>query len=230
MLSGGSLASLTAVVTAREAAGLRASEFERAVFYASSHAHHCVEKALRVAGLGEAVHREVALDDRFRMLPDSLADLVATDRAEGLIRRIEAAGLKAIPTGIAHGTVTAVADGKPFEITTLRVDVETDGRRAKVAFTDGWVADAARRDFTFNALSCAPDGTFYDPFEGAADLAAGRVRFVGEARTRIEEDYLRLLRFFRFQAHYGKEPPDPETLLALSPPSNLLWLVMEKLR
>ncbi len=138
---------------------------------------------------------------------------IATKLApEEVMRRIEAAGLKAIPTGIAHGTVTAVADGQPFEITTLRVDVETDGRRAKVAFTDDWIADAARRDFTFNALSCAPDGTFYDPFDGAADLAAGRVRFVGEARARIEEDYLRLLRFFRFQANYGQEPPDPETL------------------
>jgi poly(A) polymerase len=139
---------------------------------------------------------------------------IATQLApEEVMCRIEAAGLKAIPTGIAHGTVTAVADGKPFEITTLRVDVETDGRRAKVAFTDDWIADAARRDFTFNALSCTPDGTFYDPFGGAADLAAGRVRFVGEARVRIEEDTLRLLRFFRFQAHYGKEPPDPETLV-----------------
>ena len=138
---------------------------------------------------------------------------IATKLApEEVMRRIEAAGLKAIPTGIAHGTVTAVADGQPFEITTLRVDVETDGRRAKVAFTDDWIADAARRDFTFNALSCAPDGTVYDPFDGAADLAAGRVRFVGDPRARIEEDYLRLLRFFRFQAHYGHEPPDPETL------------------
>jgi poly(A) polymerase len=138
---------------------------------------------------------------------------IATKLApEAVIGLIEGAGLKAIPTGIQHGTVTAVAEGKPFEITTLRVDVESYGRRAKVAFTDDWTADAARRDFTFNALSCAPDGTLYDPFDGAADLAAGRVRFVGEARARIEEDYLRLLRFFRFQAHFGKQPPDPETL------------------
>ena len=138
---------------------------------------------------------------------------IATKLApEAVIGLIEGAGLKAIPTGIQHGTVTAVAEGKPFEITTLRVDVESYGRRAKVAFTDDWTADAARRDFTFNALSCTPDGTLYDPFDGAADLAAGRVRFVGEARARIEEDYLRLLRFFRFQAHFGKQPPDPETL------------------
>ena len=157
---------------------------------------------------------------------------IATKLApEEVMRRLAAAGLKAIPTGVAHGTVTAVARGQPFEITTLRVDVETDGRRAKVAFTDDWIADAARRDFTFNALSCAPDGTFYDPFDGAADLAAGRVRFVGEARARIEEDTLRLLRFFRFQAHFGKQPPDPETLevaAALAP--NLAQLSGERVR
>ncbi|MCH8810167.1 MAG: CCA tRNA nucleotidyltransferase [Proteobacteria bacterium] len=131
---------------------------------------------------------------------------------EEVMRLLGAAGIKAVPTGIQHGTVTAVAGGKPFEITTLRVDVETYGRKAKVAFTDDWTADAARRDFTFNALSCAPDGALYDPFDGEADLMAGRVRFVGEARARIEEDYLRLLRFFRFQAHFGKRPPDPEAL------------------
>ncbi len=139
-------------------------------------------------------------------------DIATESTPEEVMRLLEAAGLKAVPTGIQHGTVTAVAQGKPFEITTLRIDVETDGRRAKVAFTDDWIADAARRDFTFNALSCTPDGRLFDPFDGAADLKAGRVRFVGEARARIEEDYLRLLRFFRFQAYFGKEPPDPETL------------------
>lgn len=133
-----------------------------------------------------------------------------------VIRLIEAAGLKAVPTGIAHGTVTAVAHHRPFEITTLRVDVETYGRHAKVEFTDDWTADAARRDFTFNALSCAPDGTLYDPFGGVEDLDAGRVRFVGDARARIEEDYLRLLRFFRFQAYFGKAPPDPAVLAITS--------------
>ncbi|MCH6588445.1 MAG: CCA tRNA nucleotidyltransferase, partial [Proteobacteria bacterium] len=148
-----------------------------------------------------------------------------------VMRLLEAAGLKAIPTGVAHGTVTAVAHGEPFQITTLRVDVETYGRRARVAFTDDWIADAARRDFTFNALSCGPDGTYYDPFDGAADLAAGRVRFVGEARARIEEDTLRLLRFFRFQAHFGKQPPDPEILevaAALAP--SLAQLSGERVR
>jgi poly(A) polymerase len=129
-----------------------------------------------------------------------------------VMRLLRVAGIKAVPTGIAHGTVTAVADRTPFEITTLRVDVETYGRHAKVVFTDDWVADAARRDFTFNALSCAPDGTLFDPFGGVEDLHAGRVRFVGDARARIKEDYLRLLRFFRFQAHYGRQPPEPATL------------------
>ncbi|MEE8504826.1 MAG: CCA tRNA nucleotidyltransferase [Kiloniellales bacterium] len=139
-------------------------------------------------------------------------DIATHLRPEEVMRLLVSAGIKAVPTGVKHGTVTAVAEGKPFEITTLRVDVETYGRKAKVAFTDDWTADAARRDFTFNALSCAPDGTLYDPFGGEADLTAGRVRFVGEARARIEEDYLRLLRFFRFQAHFGKAPPDPEAL------------------
>ncbi len=138
---------------------------------------------------------------------------IATHLAPGeVVRLLEEARLKAVPTGIEHGTVTAVSGGKPFEITTLREDVETYGRHAKVAFTDDWKADAARRDFTFNAMSCTPDGTLYDPFDGAADLAAGCVRFVGEARARIAEDYLRLLRFFRFQAHFGKGPPDPVAL------------------
>jgi poly(A) polymerase len=139
-------------------------------------------------------------------------DLATPDRPEKVIELLRAAGLKAIPTGLDHGTVTAVAGHHPFEITTLRRDVETDGRRAKVAFTDDWQADAARRDLTFNAMSCGPDGRLFDPFGGREDLAAGRVRFVGDPRARIQEDYLRLLRFFRFQAHYGRLPPDEGTL------------------
>ncbi|MGD1879927.1 MAG: CCA tRNA nucleotidyltransferase [Kiloniellaceae bacterium] len=139
-------------------------------------------------------------------------DLATPDRPEKVMSLLQAAGIKAIPTGLDHGTVTAVAGHHPFEITTLRRDVETDGRRAKVAFTDDWQADAARRDLTFNAMSCGPDGTLFDPFGGRADLAAGRVRIVGDPRARIQEDYLRLLRFFRFQAHYGRVPPDPAVL------------------
>lgn len=139
-------------------------------------------------------------------------DIATPDHPPRVIALLESAGLKAVPTGLDHGTVTAVSGHRPFEITTLRRDVETDGRRAVVAFTDDWVADAARRDLTFNALSCSPEGRLHDPFGGRADLAAGRVRFVGDPRARIQEDYLRLLRFFRFQAHYGRVPPDPAIL------------------
>lgn len=141
-------------------------------------------------------------------------DIATPDEPARVIELLEAAGLKAVPTGIDHGTVTAVAQHQPFEITTLRRDVETDGRHAKVAFTDDWTLDAARRDFTFNAMSCAPDGRLFDPFGGAGDLRAKRVRFVGDAEARIREDVLRLLRFFRFYAHYGAPPPDQVALAA----------------
>ena len=141
-------------------------------------------------------------------------DLATTDEPQAVIEKLERAGLKAVPTGIAHGTVTAVAEKQPFEITTLRRDVETDGRHATVAFTDDWIADAARRDFTFNAMFCDPDGTFYDPFDGRADLESGRVRFVGDAKQRIAEDVLRLLRFFRFTAWVGQPPHDDEAVAA----------------
>jgi poly(A) polymerase len=124
------------------------------------------------------------------------------------------AGLKAVPTGIDHGTITAVANKTGVEVTTLRLDVETDGRRAKVAFTDDWQADAARRDLTINALSAEANGTVHDYFGGLEDLAAGRVRFVGDPRQRIAEDYLRLLRFFRFHADYATGDFDPAAVTA----------------
>jgi poly(A) polymerase len=127
---------------------------------------------------------------------------------EEATRLLEAAGIKVVPTGIQHGTITAVSAHRPHEITTLRRDVETDGRHAKVAFTDDWQADAARRDFTMNALSCKPTGELYDYFGGLKDLRQGRVRFVGDAKERIREDLLRLLRFYRFLAHYGRGQPD----------------------
>jgi poly(A) polymerase len=141
-------------------------------------------------------------------------DIATPDTPETVTALIERAGLKAVPTGIEHGTVTAVSGHRPFEITTLREDVETYGRHARVAFTDDWTADAARRDFTMNAMFCAPDGTVYDPFGGWADLKAGHVRFVGEAEARVQEDYLRLLRFFRFYARYGRGGPDADALRA----------------
>ena len=141
-------------------------------------------------------------------------DITTPLRPERVMELLVAAGLKAIPTGIDHGTVTAISGGKPFEVTTLRRDVETFGRRARVAFTDDWAADAARRDFTINALYADPDGAIYDPTSGLADLERGRVRFVGDAHARIEEDVLRLLRFFRFHAFYGKGAPDRAALAA----------------
>ncbi len=142
-------------------------------------------------------------------------DVATTAVPEEVVRRVQAAGFKAVPTGIEHGTVTVVVDGHPFEVTTLRRDVETYGRHAKVAFGRDWKADAERRDFTINALSATRDGAVYDYVGGLADLAARRVRFIGEPKQRIEEDYLRVLRFFRFHAAYGSsEHPDAAGLAA----------------
>lgn len=149
-------------------------------------------------------------------------DIATTEPPERVLELLKAAGIHAIPTGIAHGTVTAVVNHKLFEITTLRRDVETYGRHAKVRYTDDWKEDAARRDFTMNALFCDADGTLFDPFTGMADLREGRVRFVGEAKARIREDVLRLLRFFRFYAEYGKPPPDAEALRACTELAHLL--------
>jgi poly(A) polymerase len=142
-------------------------------------------------------------------------DVATTAVPEEVVRRLGAAGFKAVPTGIEHGTITAVVDKHPFEVTTLRRDVETDGRHAKVAFGRDWKADAERRDFTINALSAARDGTVYDYVGGLADLGQRRVRFIGDATQRIAEDYLRILRFFRFHAAYGtSDHPDPVGLAA----------------
>ncbi|MFQ5618919.1 MAG: CCA tRNA nucleotidyltransferase [Rhodospirillales bacterium] len=141
-------------------------------------------------------------------------DIATPEPPDKVIALLEKAGIKAVPTGVEHGTVTAVIGEVRVEVTTLRVDVETDGRRAKVAFTDDWTADAARRDFTINTLSCTPAGDIYDPMGGLDDLGHRRVRFVGNAETRIEEDVLRLLRFFRMYAVYGRPPPDIAALAA----------------
>ncbi len=141
-------------------------------------------------------------------------DLATDALPEAVVAALESAGIKAVPTGLKHGTVTAVSNHRPFEITTLRHDVETDGRHATVAFTDDWEADAARRDFTFNALSLSRDGVLHDPFGGERDLRDGIVRFVGDPTQRIEEDVLRLLRFFRFHAHYAAGDFDAPSLAA----------------
>jgi len=153
---------------------------------------------------------------RDTLLGRAIGDIdIAVDKPpETVMRVLEAAAIKVVPTGIRHGTVTAVIERRPFELTTLRRDVETDGRRAVVAFTDDWLVDASRRDFTFNALYASPDGTLFDPFDGRADLAAGRVRFIGDADRRIEEDRLRVLRFFRFHAWFGCPPIDGEGFAA----------------
>ncbi len=135
--------------------------------------------------------------------PTSDIDIATDARPERVVELASQAGLKAIPTGIEHGTVTVVSKGIPHEITTFRRDVETDGRRAKVAYSDTVEEDAARRDFTMNALYAQPDGTILDPLGGLRDLTARRVRFIGRAQNRIREDYLRSLRYFRFHAWYG---------------------------
>lgn len=147
--------------------------------------------------------------------PATDIDIATRHAPDKVMNLCETHGIKTIPTGIDHGTVTAVVEGKPFEITTLRKDVSTDGRRATVAFTDIWEEDAQRRDFTLNALYADAGGNIYNPTsKGIADLEARRIRFVGEAETRIREDYLRILRFFRFFAWYGEGAMDEAALQA----------------
>ena len=156
--------------------------------------------AIRNALLGQAV---------------SEIDLATTASPELVLACAKEARLKCVPTGIDHGTVTLIVEGTPFEVTTLREDVETDGRRAKVRFGRDFEADALRRDFTINALSAGRDGHIFDYAGGLADLAARRIRFIGSARQRITEDYLRILRFFRFHAAYGEGPMDCEAFAAI---------------
>ena len=157
-----------------------------------------------------------AVRDTLLGLPVTDIDLATPLRPDEVMRRLETADVKVIPTGIAHGTVTAIASGERHEITTLRRDVATDGRRATVAFADDWREDAARRDFTINALYADPaTGTVDDWFGGLADLAAGRVAFIGDAATRIAEDHLRILRFYRFAARFGRGELDPASHAAV---------------
>jgi poly(A) polymerase len=146
--------------------------------------------------------------------PVSEFDVATTAVPQEVMRRAAAAGFKPVPTGIEHGTITVVIEGRPFEVTTLRVDVDTFGRHANVRFGRDWRADAERRDFTMNALSVGPDGMVHDYVGGLADLEARRVRFIGDPGKRIAEDYLRILRFFRFHAAYGRRELDREALQA----------------
>lgn len=164
-------------------------------------------------------------------LPVKDVDLATTAVPQEVIRLAAAAGLGAVPTGVSHGTVTVISHHQPIEVTTLRRDIETFGRQARVTFTTDWAEDAARRDFTLNALYCGQDGVVHDPVGGYPDLVARRVRFIGNARDRIREDYLRILRFFRFTAAYAEGPPDAEGLaasIALGP--GLAQLSAERIR
>jgi poly(A) polymerase len=147
-------------------------------------------------------------------LPVSEIDLASTALPKEVMRRAALAGFKAVPTGIEHGTVTVIVGGRPFEVTTLREDIETDGRRAVVRFGRSFTADALRRDFTINALSLDRRGKVHDTVGGMADLAARRLRFIGDPKLRIKEDYLRILRFFRFHASYARGPLDAEGFAA----------------
>ncbi|MDE2134791.1 MAG: CCA tRNA nucleotidyltransferase [Alphaproteobacteria bacterium] len=164
--------------------------------------------------LGEARFVGGAVRNALLGMPVTDIDIATPLTPDKIGARLVAAGIAFVPTGVEHGTLTAVVEGRPFEVTTLRRDVATDGRRAVVAFTDDWRLDAQRRDFTMNALYAAPDGEIFDFVGGVDDLNAGRVRFVGDAASRIREDYLRILRLFRFHAWYGKGEIDAEALRA----------------
>jgi poly(A) polymerase len=194
-MSGGAAAQLG------DAAWLKASEVARLLALLD-----CDGEEARVVG--------GAVRNALMGLPVAEIDVATTAVPEEVARRVTAAGMKAVPTGIAHGTITVVIDGQPFEVTTLRTDVETYGRKAKVLFGRDWSEDAQRRDFTINALSASADGAVYDYVRGLTDIAAHRVRFIGEPEQRIAEDYLRILRFFRFHAWYGEGVPDAEGLRA----------------
>lgn len=180
---------------------------------------------------GEARLVGGAVRDTLLGIDVSDVDLATRHTPEEVLDRLRAARIKAVPTGLAHGTITAVlADGKPVEITTLRSDVSTDGRHATVAFTDDWREDAARRDFTINALYADPvTREIFDYFGGRADLAAGCVRFIGDPLQRIAEDHLRILRFFRFHARFG-DAPDADGLEACAARANdLMALSRERI-
>jgi poly(A) polymerase len=192
-----------------------------------------MKRLLAALGGGEGLTRYVggAVRDDLLGFPVSDIDLATRIAPDEVMRRLEEAKIKAVPTGIDHGTVTAVSDGHPFEITTLRRDVSTDGRRATVAFTDDWQEDAARRDFTINALSADPEtGELFDYFGGLADLERRHIRFIGDPLQRIAEDHLRILRFFRFHARFDAGEPDVAALEACSERANdLMGLSRERI-
>ncbi|MEO7655679.1 MAG: CCA tRNA nucleotidyltransferase [Sphingomicrobium sp.] len=190
-------------------------------------------RLLDALGAEEGLTRYVggAIRDDLLGIDVNDVDLATRIEPDEVVRRLEQARIKAVPTGIDHGTITAVSGGHPYEITTLRRDVTTDGRRATVAFTSDWKEDAARRDFTINALLADPvTGELFDFFGGLDDLAERRVRFIGEPLQRIAEDHLRILRFFRFHARFGAGEPDPAGVAACAARANdLMALSRERI-
>jgi poly(A) polymerase len=190
-------------------------------------------RALELLNSGGEEARVVggAVRNALLKLPIRDVDIATTALPEEVMRRAKAAGIKGVPTGIEHGTVTLVIDDRPFEVTTLRRDTETFGRRAKVAFGRDWVRDAERRDFTINALSVDAEGCVHDYVGGLEDIAAKRVRFIGDPNQRIAEDYLRILRFFRIHAAYGEGEPDRVGYLAcINARAGLATLSAERVR
>jgi poly(A) polymerase len=192
-----------------------------------------VERILKALGSAEGLTRYVGGAVRDDLLGEPVSDIDFATRLhpDEVVERLEKAHIKAVPTGIEHGTITAVADGQPAEVTTLRADVSTDGRRSTVAFTDDWMADASRRDFTINALYADPEsGEVHDYFGGLDDLKERRIRFIGDPLTRIAEDHLRILRFFRFHARFAKGPPDAAAIKACTERANdLMALSRERI-
>jgi poly(A) polymerase len=193
-----------------------------------------MEPLLDALGVEEGLTRYVGGCVRDTLLDLAVSDVDLATRLEPtqVMRRLQEARIKAVPTGLAHGTVTAVSAGQPVEVTTLRRDVSTDGRHATIAFTDDWREDAARRDFTINALSADPaTGELFDYFGGLADLEERRVRFIGDPLQRIAEDHLRILRFFRFHARFGRgAAPDADALAACTARANdLMALSRERI-
>ncbi len=190
-------------------------------------------RLLDALGADEGLTRYVggAVRDELLHLPVNDVDLATRLRPEEVVERLEAMKIRAVPTGIDHGTITAVSNGHAVEVTSLRRDVATDGRRATVAFTDDWEEDAARRDFTINALSADPEtGEIFDYFQGLEDLNARRVRFIGNPYQRIAEDHLRILRFFRFHARFGEGEPNADALGACTARANdLMALSRERI-
>jgi poly(A) polymerase len=186
--------------------------------WATDQASHAVMTALK----GDARFVGGCVRDTLLKRPIGDIDIATPLFPEEITRRLAAAKIKAVPTGIAHGTITAVTDTRPYEITTLRCDVETFGRQARVAFSADWKEDSARRDFTMNALYLDGEGEIFDYHDGVKDLRAGKVRFVGDPATRIREDVLRLLRFYRFNAWYGKGTADEAARVACRASTPLL--------